>query len=152
MVLRTYGGYSFYVYHHPSSPTGYVPLVESLNSLLQCHSTDTNMCDSIKALKHHLDRTLDTFALSNLRLSGKTYRRDTNVTTSEKRKVDLPNQTFLTCADFISLLQSKVTKCPPQFHASILGLANNVDFHVGYIQCHLTKMEWLKRQSNLQNY
>ena len=141
MTLLRYCNCAFYIYLHNSSPTGYIPLIESLNTLL---STDENLRLHIKALIKHLDRTLAAFEYSGLRLLGKTYRRDINATTFEKRKPDLFNQTFLSCTDFIALLRAKVPSCPQEFYDSILGLDSQSDFLKGSIQCHLTKMEWLK--------
>lgn len=137
----------FYVYPHDSSPTGYIPLLESLMTLV---SSTANLSLEINALKKNLDRTLNAFSFTDLRLLGKTYRRDRNASVPMKKNPDLKNQTFLSCTDFIALLRSKVPGCPREFYDSLLGLTNQPDFIEGYIQCHLTKVEWLKRSRNLQ--
>ena len=125
MIYRSFRNYLFYVYPHSSSSTGYLPLLESLNTL-SC--TSANLLLHINALKHHLDRTLNAFSFTDLRLLGKTYRRDTNASVPMKKNPDLKNQTFLSCTDFIALLRSKLPGCPQEFYDSLLGLTNQPDF------------------------
>jgi hypothetical protein len=140
MHSRHYNGYNFYVYAHPSAPSGYIPLNESLNKLSQA---DHHHSVAFDRLKKNLTRVSQDYRPTDLRLNA-IYLRDVKDLSETRLMPPLLSQAFWSISDFVGLIVLKIPSWSPHVFTA------NLDFHVGSIQRCLTKVEWLMLLSNLQ--